>query len=450
VSALRDLDNPRDEYVRPQFPEEPIDRLVSPFKAFIHTEAAGGAVLFAAAVAALVIANSPLGPGYESLWATPIGLRFGDIVWEHSLRHWINDGLVTLFFFVVGLEIKREIVNGELSKKGAVALPFAAALGGMLMPALIYLAIAPHAPSGWGVVMATDIAFVVGCMALLGKHIPDSLRVFLLALAIIDDIGAILVIGIGYSHGFYLVPFLLALLGLGVAALMQWLGVRPVSVYWLVGFLTWASLLESGIHPTIAGVALGLLTPVRPWVDETRFDHFLAWARAAMGASEGEPEPESEAVRRTLARAARESISPQRRLENSVHPWSAFVVLPLFALANAGVAMAAVDPTDLITLGVVAGLAVGKPIGIFIFAWIAVMLGVARKPSEIGWSHLFGAGMLAGIGFTMALFIANLAFAGNQLESAKFGILVASLVAGLAGMALLVVVAQKPCQASES
>jgi NhaA family Na+:H+ antiporter len=436
--------------VRPQFPEEPIDRLVSPFKTFIHTEAAGGAVLLVAAVAALVIANSPLGPGFESFWATPIGLRFGDIVWEHSLRHWINDGLVTLFFFVVGLEIKREVVTGELSKKGAVALPFAAALGGMLMPALIYLAIAPHAPPGWGVVMATDIAFVVGCMALLGKRIPDSLRIFLLALAIIDDIGAILVIGIGYSHGFYLVPFLLALLGLGVAALMQWLGVRPVSAYWLVGFLTWAALHQSGIHPTIAGVALGLLTPVRPWVDETRLDHFLAWARAAKGASEGEPEPESEAVRRTLARAARESISPQRRLENSVHPWSAFVVLPLFALANAGVAITAVEPTDLITLGVVAGLTVGKPIGIFIFAWIAVMLGVARKPSEIGWSHLFGAGMLAGIGFTMALFIANLAFAGNELESAKFGILVATLIAGLIGMAILAVLRRKPCEARES
>ncbi|MGH6792685.1 MAG: Na+/H+ antiporter NhaA, partial [Methyloceanibacter sp.] len=179
---------------------------MTPFQRFIHTEAMGGAVLLAAAAAALVIANSRFGPGLESFWTTPVGLRFGDIVWEHSLRHWINDGLMTLFFFVVGLEIKREVVNGELSKKGAVALPVAAALGGMLVPALIYLVIAPHAPSGWGVVMATDIAFVVGCMAVLGKRIPDSLKVFLLALAIIDDIGAILVIGVGYSHGFHLVP----------------------------------------------------------------------------------------------------------------------------------------------------------------------------------------------------------------------------------------------------
>ncbi|HET9272791.1 MAG TPA: Na+/H+ antiporter NhaA, partial [Methyloceanibacter sp.] len=268
-------------------------------------------------------------------------------------------------------------------------------------------------------------------------RIPDSLRVFLLALAIIDDIGAILVIGIGYSHGFHLVPFLLALAGLGVTALMQWLGVRPVSAYWVVGFLTWAALHESGIHPTIAGVALGLLTPVRPWVDETRFDHFLAWASEAMGRADGQPPEE---VRRAVARAAKESISPQRRLENSVHPWSAFVVLPLFALANAGVAVEAVDPFNAITIGVIAGLAVGKPVGIFLFAWVAVLLRIARKPQEIGWAHMLGAGMLAGIGFTMALFIANLAFSGLALESAKFGILLASLIAGVAGMVVLLAV----------
>jgi NhaA family Na+:H+ antiporter len=436
--------------LRPEFPAEPIDAFATPFKRFIHTEAAGGVVLLVAAVTALVIANSAFGSGFEAFWSTPVGLSFGEIVWEHSLRHWINDGLVTLFFFVVGLEIKREVVTGELSKQGAIALPFAAALGGMLVPAAIYLAIASEAPSGWGVVMATDIAFVVGCMALLGKRIPDSLRVFVLALAIIDDIGAILVIGVGYSHGFHLVPFLLALAGLGVTALMQWLGVRPVSAYWVVGFLTWAALHESGIHPTIAGVALGLMTPVRAWVDETRFDHFLDWAREATGTSEGHPGQPSEAVRRAVARAARESISPQRRLENSVHPWSAFVVLPLFALANAGVAITSVDLFDVITLGVIAGLVIGKPVGIFLFAWLAVMLGIARKPEDIGWPHMLGAGMLAGIGFTMALFIANLAFDGPALESAKFGILLASLIAGVAGMAMLVAVTARTPRVSHA
>jgi Na+:H+ antiporter, NhaA family len=426
--------------LRPQFPKEPIDRFVTPFQRFIHTEAAGGAVLLVAAVAAFVIANSAFGPSFESFWNTPVGLQFGDLAWEHSLRHWINDGLVTLFFFVVGLEIKREIVIGELSKKGAIALPFAGAFGGMLVPALIYLAVSPQAPSGWGIVMATDIAFVVGCMALLGRGIPDSLRVFVLALAIIDDIGAILVIGVGYSQGFPLVPFLLALAGLGLTGLMQWLGVRPVAAYWVVGLFVWAALHESEIHPTIAGVALGLLTPVSPWIDETRFDHFLTWAREAMGSAQGELGRAPESVRRAVARAARESISPQRRLENSVHPWSAFFVLPLFALANAGVAITTVDLFDSITFGVIGGLAIGKPVGIFCFAWFAVRLGVARKPGDVGWLHIFSAGILAGIGFTMALFIANLAFEGAALEFAKFGILMASLISGVTGMVMLVAV----------
>jgi len=426
--------------LQPSFPNERIDKFVTPANRFIHTEASSGIVLLLTALAALIAANSVIGPQFESFWETPVGVRFNGFVWEHPLHHWINDGLMTLFFFVVGLEIKREIVSGELSKKGAIVLPVVAALGGMVVPALIYLSIAPHAPAGWGAVVATDIAFVVGCMALLGKRIPDSLRVLVLALAIIDDIGAILVIGVAYSHGFYLVPFLLALAGLGATALMQWLGVRPVAAYWVVGILTWVAMHQSGIHPTIAGVALGLMTPVRPWVDETRFDHFLAWAKEAIEPADVAPNPESEHVRRAVARAARESISPQRRLENSVHPWSAFVVLPIFALANAGVVIAAVDPTDEITIGIIAGLAIGKPVGILTFSWLAVTLGIARKPDDVGWPHLFGAGMLAGIGFTMSLFIANLAFTGTQLELAKFGILAASVISGLAGMAVLFLV----------
>jgi NhaA family Na+:H+ antiporter len=429
----------------PKFPGAPIDRIATPFQRFIHTEAAGGVVLLLAAIVALVVANSPLGPSVEAFWKTPIGFRIGGFALEHSLRHWINDGLVTLFFFVVGLEIKRELVTGELSKQGAAAFPLVAAVGGMLVPAAIYLALVsgPEASAGWGVVMATDIAFVVGCLALFGKRIPDSLRVFALALAIIDDIGAILVIGIGYSQDFHILPFAGAVAALGVTALMQWLGVRPVSAYWVVGFVCWALLHESGIHPTIAGVALGLLTPVTAWVDETRLDHFLGWAREAMGASEEEEKPKPEAVRRALARAARESISPQRRLENAVHPWSAFVVLPLFALANAGVPITAGNVFEPITLAVIAGLVIGKPLGIFTFSWASAALGIARKPGDLGWKDILGAGLLCGIGFTMALFIANLAFAGAALEAAKLGILLASLIAGLAGMALLFVLTAK-------
>ncbi len=429
----------------PRFPSERIDAIASPLQRFIHTEAAGGVVLLLAAVIALVIANSPLGPVVEAFWKIPVGFRIGDFGIEHSLRHWINDGLVTLFFFVVGLEIKRELVTGELSKPGAAAFPFIAAVGGMLVPAAIYLALVsgPEASAGWGVVMATDIAFVVGCLALFGKRIPDSLRVFALALAIIDDIGAILVIGIGYSQDFYFLPFLGALAAFGVTALMQWLGVRPVGAYWVAGFVCWAFLHESGIHPTIAGVALGLLTPVTPWVDETKFDNFLAWAREAMGAPEEEEKPRPEAVRRALARAAKESISPQRRLENAVHPWSAFVVLPLFALANAGVPVSIANIYESITLAVVAGLVLGKPLGIFVFTWVAAAFGMARKPADLTWLHILGGGLLAGIGFTMALFIANLAFAGDALESAKLGILLASLIAGTAGMLMLLVLTEK-------
>jgi NhaA family Na+:H+ antiporter len=435
-----------DQSLRPEFPKEPINRIASPFQRFIHTEAAGGGVLLVAAIVALVVANSPWGPQVETFWKTPVGFRVGGFAIEHSLRHWINDGLVTLFFFVVGLEIKRELVTGELSKRGAAAFPLVAALGGMLMPAAIYLALVsgPEASAGWGGVMATDIAFVVGCLALLGKRVPDSLRIFALALAIIDDIGAILVIGVGYSQGFQVFPFLGAVAAFGATALMQWLGVRQVSAYWVAGFVCWAFLHESGIHPTIAGVALGLLTPVKAWVDETRFDHFLAWARQSMGSPDEEDEqPKPEAMRRTLARAARESISPQRRLENAVHPWSAFVVLPLFALANAGVPVSTANIYEPITLATIAGLVLGKPLGIFVFSWGAVALGMARKPGDLRWPHILGAGLLCGIGFTMALFIANLAFEGGALESAKLGILLASLIAGVAGMVMLLVLTKK-------
>lgn len=427
--------NRADNTPDPTFPHERIDTIATPFQRFIHTETSGGVVLLLAAVGALIVANSALGAAFESLWSTTVAVRIGEVEWNYSLRHWINDGLVTLFFFVVGLEIKREFVHGELSAPGAAVLPLAAALGGMLVPAAIYLALAsgPQSSAGWGVVMATDIAFVVGCLALLGNRVPNSLRIFVLALAIIDDIGAILVIAVGYSHGFHIWPFAAAVAGVGVSAIMQWLGIRPVLAYWFVGLLTWIALHESGIHPTIAGVALGLLTPVRPWVDTDRLSQFLAWARAAT-AGQGN---KAKAARQALARAATESLSPQQRLEDAIHPWSAFFVLPLFALANAGVAISVSGAFDPITLAVIAGLVVGKPLGIFAFSWAAVAAGWARKPDDVSWPMLAGAGVLAGIGFTMSLFIANLAFDGLPLASAKLGILVASLVAGAAGMAAL-------------
>lgn len=431
---------------RPEFPAEPIDPVASSFKRFIHTEVAGGVVLLAAALVALTLANLPLGSAFEMFWSTPVGLRIGEHVWEYPLRHWLNDGLVTLFFFVVGLEIKREIVTGELSAPGALMLPLAAAVGGMVVPAAVYLAIAsgPQAGAGWGVVMATDIAFVVGCLALVGRRIPDSLRVFVLALAIVDDIGAILVIAVGYSHGFHAGPFMLALGGLGATVLMRWLGVRAQFAYWLVGLAIWAALHESGIHPTIAGVALGLLTPVTAWIDESRLQRFLSWARKAPLGAPDAPSASSRTALRAVARAVRESISPQQRLEDAVHPWSAFLVLPLFALANAGVAVSAESSADPIALAVVCGLVIGKPLGIVLFSWLAVTAGLARLPADMRWGHVAAAGMLAGIGFTMALFIAGLAFDDSALDAAKIGILLGSSISGLVGMALLLILRSPP------
>ena len=264
----------------PEFPQEPISALGSPLQKFLHTETSGGLVLLLAAVIALALANSPLASTFESVWQTVIGLRIADINWDHTLRYWINDGLVTIFFFVVGLELKREIVLGELRDLRAAVFAIAAALGGMLVPAALYLGLVqfalpaqPQATSGWGIVMATDIAFAVGCMALLGRRVPVALRIFILALAIVDDIGAILVIALGYSHGFNVVPFAMAVGGLLVMLSMQLLGIRQMAAYWVVGALIWLALQQSGVHPTLAGVAIGVLTPVRPWVGQARLGH---------------------------------------------------------------------------------------------------------------------------------------------------------------------------------
>ncbi|WP_421997094.1 Na+/H+ antiporter NhaA [Reyranella sp.] len=427
----------------PDFPQEPISALGSPLQKFLHTETSGGLVLLVATVIALALANSPLASAFESIWQTKIGLRLGDIVWDHTLRHWINDGLVTIFFFVVGLELKREIVMGELRDPRAAVFSIAAAIGGMLVPAALYLVLVqgvlppqPQAAAGWGTVMATDIAFAVGCMALLGRRVPVGLRVFVLALAIVDDIGAILVIAFGYSHGFEVVPFGLAVGGLLVMLAMRALGIRPMVAYWAVGVLIWLALEQSGVHPTLAGVAIGVLTPVKPWVGEARLAHFLEWARS-IGREPVEEEATPMPVRQKLARAAVESLSPQQRLESALHPWSAFLVLPLFALANAGVGVTVGAITEPIALAIVAGLAVGKPLGVFIASWLAVRLKLAHKQADISWPMVLGAGALAGIGFTMSLFIATLAFDEAALRSAKVGILAASLISGVVGMALL-------------
>jgi NhaA family Na+:H+ antiporter len=429
-------------------PVEPIQRLVSPLQAFLHVEAAGGIALLACAVAALALANSPLADPFLGFWGTELGLSFGALDIRHSLKHWINDALMALFFFVVGLEVKRELVLGELRDPRRAALPFAAALGGMVVPAAIYLALQAGTPEarGWGIPMATDIAFAVGCLAVLGPRVPAGLRVLLLSLAIVDDIGAILVIAIGYTEGVSLGVLGLGALGIASVAGLARLGVRSVGVYAVLGVLVWLCFHESGVHATIAGVILGLQTPARSWVSPGRLQGI---ARRAMNALSGAWDEggvrRAELVR--LETAAREARSPLERLEAALHPWVSFGIMPLFALANAGVRIELGSFGESVAVAVGAGLVAGKPLGVVAASWIAVRSGIARLPDGAGWGGIAGVGALAGIGFTMSLFIAALAFSGPALDAAKVGILGGSVVAGALGLALLGAVLRRSASA---
>lgn len=414
-------------------------RVMEPMSRFLHLEAASGILLLIAAAVAMIWANSPWASVYDALWATPLGFRLGPFAFERDLRFWVNDGLMTLFFFVVGLEIRREIHRGELSQLRRAVLPLVAALGGMVAPAAIYLMWNAGGPAagGWGVPMATDIAFAVGIMALLGSRVPSSLRVLLLAVAVIDDLGAILVIAFFYSSGISATG--LAVVGLGLAGLfaMRWLGVRSPWAYVVPGLILWAGTYAAGVHPTLAGVALGLLTPVSPWWGRQRL---AAELEVAVGALK---EDQEQTILKTIGKvqqAQRETVSVVERLEHALHGWVAYLIMPLFAFANAGVPISAQGlqgDSMLVISGVVAGLVVGKPLGVLLFSWVAVRLGVAALPTGVTWKHLLLLGVVAGIGFTMALFIAQLAFANaNLLEAAKLGILIASGVAGISGLAL--------------
>ena len=379
-------------------------RLISPVERFLAIEAASGILLLAAAVLALAWANSPWQEQYRSLWHTPLGLRLGPWTFEQDLHFLINDVLMVVFFFVVGLEIRRELHDGELSEPRRAALPAFAALGGMIAPALIYVSLNAGTPAvaGWGVPTATDIAFAVGVLALLGKRCRPAQRVMLLALAVIDDLGAIIVIALFYSSGIQLDGLALAAAGLLLLFVLQKLGVRAAWAYLPVGLIVWAGAYRTGVHPTLAGVVLGLLTPVRAW--------------------EG-----------------REDRAPVIRLQRLLHPWVAYAIMPIFALANAGVTLGSA-PIDgaggRVLAGVTLGLVLGKPIGILALSWLAVRVKLAALPIGMRWHEVLVVGMVGGIGFTMALFIASLAFPPGPLnEVAKLGILCASAVAGVIGLA---------------
>ena len=411
-------------------------RTLSPLRDFLRTEAAGGALLVLAAVAALVWANSPWNGGYDSLWATEFAVNLGDHVLALDLRHWVNDGLMAIFFLVVGLEIKREVTTGHLAGRRAATLPVVAAVGGMVVPALVYLAIAGReAASGWGVPMATDIALAIGVLALAGDRVPAALRAFLLGLAVVDDIGAIVVIAIFYSNGVSLAWLALAVGALVVTLVMRRLGVQPVLAYCLTGAVLWFALHEAGIHATLAGVAMGLLAPATPRISPDLVDieelQDLSTAENA----------------RLSADLARGTVSTVEWLEHVLHPWTSYLIVPIFALANTGIVLSADGLRDAwsspIMWGVFAGLALGKPLGVLLATRVAMGSGAADRPEGTTGRHLLGAGTAAGIGFTVAIFIAELAFVRNgvpdeaQIADAKIAILLASLISGIIAFALV-------------
>ena len=426
-----------------------IERMLRPFQRFARVESSGGIVLLVCTALALGWANSPWADSYHRLWEIPLTVGFSGRGLSLSLHHWINDGLMAVFFFLVGLEIKREMLVGELASPRQAALPIAGALGGMIVPAGIYAVMnaGTEGAPGWGIPMATDIAFALGVVALLGPRVPLGLKVFLAALAIVDDIGAVLVIAFFYTASLSWLALAVGAVLLGVLVACNLAGVRHPAVYALIGLAVWGAFLASGVHATIAGVLLAMTIPARTRINE---DEFLVRGRAILDDFERASGPETTVLTNAgqqhaiheLETACDEAQAPLLRLEHGLHAIVAFGIMPLFALANAGVHFSSGMVADIswsVTNGIVLGLVLGKPIGIALFAWLATRIGVASLPAGAGWRALVGVSCLGGIGFTMSIFIANLAFPESTalLDSAKLGILAASFIAGLAGWAML-------------
>jgi Na+:H+ antiporter, NhaA family len=413
-------------------------RLPAPLREYLHEEAAGGIVLMVAAAVALAWANSPWRAAYATLWETSLAVRLGRFGIEADLRHWVDDGLMTLFFLVVGLEIKRELVAGELRTWRKAALPMVAAAGGMAVPAGIYAAVnagGPGAP-GWGVPMATDIAFALGVLALLGPRVPAALKVFLLTLAVVDDLGSIAVVALFYSRHVDLGTLVLAAGLLALTAVMVRAGVWWLPLHVGLGLALWLAMWRAGVSPALAGVAMGLLTPARPTAPPQ-----VARDRGGTLAGELADDPRPPRLREML-REARGTVPLAERLAHDLHPLSAFLVVPLFALANAGVTLErgglAAPGAGAVLGGVLAGRVVGKLAGIGAATWLAVRLGLAARPEGTSWAQLAGAATVAGIGFTVPLFVADLAFPDGRFQApVKLGLLLASVVSGLAGALVL-------------
>jgi Na+:H+ antiporter, NhaA family len=411
----------------------PLVRTLSPLRDFLHAEAAGGVLLVVAAAVALIWANSPWSDSYVSFWSTKASLGVGDNVLSLDLRHWVNDALMTLFFLVVGLEIKRELTTGHLANRKAAALPFFAAIGGMAVPALLYLAIAGRTnANGWAIPMATDIALAVGVVTLLGDRVRAPQRTFLLGLAIVDDIAAIVVIAVAFSKGLSIWWLVLAIGGLGLAAAVRQGGVTAIGVYIVIGAVMWFALHEAGVHPTLAGVSLGLLAPSIPRVHPDLID-----VEELTDLSSVKHVRSSEAL-------ARSSVSVVEWLEHVLHPWTSYVIVPVFALANTGVEVSADVLSDAVrspvAWGILVGLMAGKPIGIALASVLSTRSGVADMPPQTTYRTIAGLGSAAGIGFTVALFVAELALDEPvAIAEAKLAILTASVLSALIASAVLVV-----------
>jgi Na+:H+ antiporter, NhaA family len=429
-------------------------KILSPFERFLHRTTAGGIVLMGTSVVTLILANSTWGSSLRHLWEISAHISVGPWHLNLSLHQWVNEGLMTLFFLLVGLELKRSVMVGELSSLRDAALPVVGAMGGMIVPALIYHAIVPEGPAsrGWGIPMATDIAFSVGILVLLAWRIPKSLIIFLTALAIADDLGAVLVIALFYTQH-------LSLQALGSAAgiltllmLLNRGGVRHHLPYGILGLLLWFSLLHSGIHATMAGVLLAVAIPARPAFTPLEFQQRLLQLQGTLTSEANDPDycthplkcPIMATVAENLEKAAKAVQPPQQHMEHTLSPWVTFFVLPIFALSNAGVDFSSIQFGESlrqpVTMGIILGLVLGKLVGISGFCWVAQKAGIGRLPQGVLWPHLIGVAWLAGIGFTMSLFVGQLAFEDQVLvEQAKFGVLIASSISGFIGLIWLVI-----------
>jgi len=428
-------------------------RFVRPALEFMQMEAAGAIVLLAATIAALVWANSAWGESYFEFWDIHIDFSIAGFHFDESLKHFVNDGLMAIFFFVVGLEIKRELVVGELNSVKKASLPAVAALGGMIVPALVYVAFVassgpPDAIAGWGIPMATDIAFSVGVIALLSTRVPIGAKLFLLALAIVDDIGAILVIAVFYTDDLAFTWMIVAVGAMVLIIVARKAGIRAGIFYLPLALLTWFAFLESGVHATVAGVILGLMVPARAYYSDVDFRRRAGWILDRWDRDAASPQAHARLDQDAmeLAVIAKESVSPLERWEHALHPWSSFVIIPLFALANAGVRFVGIDivaaVTSPVALGVSVGLIVGKPVGITLATWLGLKLKLGQLPRHTTFGHVIGLGFLAGIGFTVSLFISELAFRSSPdahlfSDEAKIGIFIGSIVAGVVGYLFL-------------